>query len=148
MKTGIKTHTCEELVPNPHTWKIGTKFYRCEELVLNRQRCQWQNSEKLELNANAADYGWYFINVRNTHVPVYAVWNLTSCVFFSQSMRYWYEICDALVRFFSRAVRNWYQFFTVWNLRSVQFAFQQSILWNFDFNKRVVLVKSDFSVIF
>ena len=35
--------------------------------------------------------------------------------YFSQSVRYWYEICDVLP-FLSRAVtkwRNWYQFFTV-----------------------------------
>ena len=35
--------------------------------------------------------------------------------YFSQSVRYWCELCDVLVPFFKRAVtnwRNWYQFFT------------------------------------
>ena len=50
------------------------------------------------------------------------------CAHFSQNVRYWYEICDVFVPIFSRAVRNWYQFFTVWNLRSVKFAVQHSLL--------------------
>ena len=46
----------------------------------------------------------------------------------SQNVKYWYEICDVLVPILhaSRAVKNWYQFFTVRNLRNVEFAVQQT----------------------
>ena len=57
-------------------------------------------------------------------IRMYAIWNLTSCVFFTK--------CEILGQNmwriganFSRAVRNWNIFFTVWNLRSVKFAVQQ-----------------------
>ena len=124
VNNGIKTLTCEELVPNDHTCeKLVPKYHRCEELVLNRHRCQSQNSEELESNAKRSRFGGI---LSMWGICMYAIWNLTSCVFFTK-----YEILVwnmwRLGTNFSRAVRNWYQLFTVWTLRSVKFAVQQDL---------------------
>ena len=109
-------HTCEKLIPNITHMK---NWYLIATAVSNKTVKNWNRMQ------NAADLGGggYFINVRNTRM--YAIWYLTSCVFFTK--------CEILIRNmwrigtnFSRSVRNSYQFFTVWNLRSVKFAVQPS----------------------
>ena len=68
-KTGFKTHKCEELVPNPHIWNnYLSHIYINEEMVLNCQRCQCQNCEEFESNAQCSRFCGDFINVRNTNV--------------------------------------------------------------------------------
>ena len=117
-KIGIKTHTCVELVANPHTCeKLVPNYHTYEELVLNRHRCQWQNCEELKSNAKCSRFGGggYLINVRNTRM----YWLR---VYFSQSVRYWYEICDVLVPFFHvlwgiRTNSSQCEIYEVWNLR-------------------------------
>ena len=123
VKIGIKTHTCEEMIPKPHTCeKLLPIYHTYEELVLDRHRCQWQNCVELESNVKCSRFGGI---LSMWGIRMYAIWNLISCVFFTK--------CEILVRNmwriganFSRAVRNWYQFFTVWTVRSVKFAVQHS----------------------
>ena len=107
-----------------HLKKLVPNYHRCEELVLNRHGWQWQNCEELESNAKCSRFGGYFINERNTHVcyiklcEKYArsrisklLWNSTSFVF-SQSVRYWYEICDRRIGIHSSQC----EIYEVWNL--------------------------------
>ena len=145
MKYGIKTHTCEELVPNPDTCeKLVQNYYSYEERVLNRHRYQWQSSKELDSNVICSRFffggggeggvGSYFINVSNMHVCyikfdfvriIHKMWDIGT-----KYVVYWNQIftcCEELVPFVP-IVRNWYQFFTVWNLQRVLFAVQHSCL--------------------
>ena len=68
-------------------------------------------------------WGVFFLSM--WWLRMYATYNFTTCANFTK--------CEILVwnmlrigTQFSRAMKNWYQFFTVWNLRNVQFAVQQS----------------------
>ena len=104
MKIGIKSHTCEELVPNPHTCeKLIPNYQRCEKLVPNYHRCEelvlvvTDVSDKTVKNwnrmQNAADLEGVFYQSDAYAYMLYRA-------YFSQSVRYWYEICDVLVPIF------------------------------------------------
>ena len=99
---GIKTHTREELVQNHHTCE---NWYQINTDVKNWYLIATDVSDKtvktLNRMQNAADL-W-----GGGGILLYAIWNLTSCLFFTT--------CEILVRIvwrigtnFSRAVRNWY----------------------------------------
>ena len=65
--------------------KLGHNYHRCEELVLNRHRCQWQNCEEMELNAKCSRFRsgvGGILSMWGIHMN--AIWNLTSCVFFTK----------------------------------------------------------------
>ena len=59
--------------------------------------CLWLNCAELKSNEQCSCFNGYFINVRNTHV-CYMQFDFVRI--FSQSVRYWYEICNALVPIF------------------------------------------------
>ena len=131
MKIGIKTHTCEELVPHPHTCeKLVSNHHRWEEVVgffLNPffefrndlyvkllyymyTCCYTKNEIKVltkkwywivtdvsdktvnnwNRKQNAADFGVFYQREEYACV-LYEIWLRAH---FSQSERYWFEICD------------------------------------------------------
>ena len=68
MKIGIKTHTCEDIVPNPYTCEnLISNYHRCEELGHNRPKAL-KNWNRMQNAADLGAGGGYFINLRNTHV--------------------------------------------------------------------------------
>ena len=101
-KICIKTHPCQELVPNPDTcethWHQFTRFitdvknwYLIVTDVSDKTMKNWDRM------LNAADFfrgGGGILSMWG--IRIYALWNWLRA-YFSQSVRYWYETCDVLV---------------------------------------------------
>ena len=92
----LDPHSCEKLVPNHHI----------VEMLLSHHICQWQNCEQLKSVAKCGRFGG---TVSMWGIRMYAIWNLTSCVFFTKCeisigtkyVTYWYQFStcfEALVR--------------------------------------------------
>ena len=132
-KIGIKSSHVEKLASKltrvknwyqilTHMKKVVLKYHRCEELVLNRHRCQCQNWEELESNHNAADLGGI---LSMWGILMYAIRNLTSCVFFTKC-----EICDVFVS----------RFHVLWGIGTNYSKCEIYKVWNLRFNKLVIRV--------
>ena len=104
-KIGIKSSHVKNRYQNSHVWKTGTKYSHMRKIGTKISHIwrtgSWfshMSATKLwRIECKMQQIWGYFINVRNAHVCYMHIWKFA---YFSQSVRYWYEICDVVVPIF------------------------------------------------
>ena len=122
VKIGIKSSHVNNWFQNSHVWRAGTKPSHMwkigTKLSQMRRTVTWSSQMSvtnwlwiigIECKMPQILGVFYQCEEYSCMLHVYEIWPRA---YFSQSVRYWYEICDVLVPILT-CCEDWYQFFTV-----------------------------------